>query len=42
MGWTKRDFITQAFEEIGLGIKFNGRTSDKARAAKIQSTLEQA
>ena len=25
-----------------LGVKFNGRTSDKALAAKIQSTLEQA
>ena len=25
-----------------LGIKFDGRTSDKALAAKIQSTLEQA
>ena len=25
-----------------LGVKFDGRTSDKALAAKIQSTLEQA
>ena len=36
---TREELETKARE---LGIKFDGRTSDKALAAKIQSKLEQA
>ena len=36
---TREELETKARE---LGLKFDGRTSDKTLAAKIQSTLEQA
>ena len=36
---TREELETKARE---LGLKFDGRTSDKALAAKIQSTLRQA